>query len=128
MKALIAKELREGLKWAALILAATGIATAIGMQVCVSYWLLGCACATAVPAAAGGLLLGIMSIVFEARADRWAFLVHRAVSRTAIFFGKAAAWKLPGGSCFDFSCRAPATTMARRRTRSTRSGRMARPR
>ena len=76
MKALIAKELREGLKWAALILAATGFATAIAMQVPASYWLVGCACATSVPAAAGGLLLGIMSVVFEARADRWAFLAY----------------------------------------------------
>ena len=91
MKALLAKELREGLKWAALILVGTGIATAIAMQNSLTYWLLDCGCATTVPAAAGGLLLGLMSVVFEARADRWAFLVHRPISRTRIFFSKAAA-------------------------------------
>ena len=91
MKALIAKELREGLKWAALVLAGTSIATAIAMQDFVFYWFLGCGCATSLPAAAGGLLLGIVSVAFEARADRWAFLVHRPLSRTAIFLAKAAA-------------------------------------
>lgn len=96
MKAMIAKELREGLKWAALVLVVLGICTFVifaanRLEEVLMYWVADCAAATTAGAAAGGLLLGIMSTALEARADRWAFLVHRPLSRTAIFLGKAIA-------------------------------------
>lgn len=39
-----------------------------------------------------GLALGLLQILPELRRDRWAFLIHRPASRTALFFGKV----LPG--------------------------------
>lgn len=96
MRAIIAKEMRELLKWAAFVLAVVGIGTFLifamdDIREVLFYWAEHCVAMTTIAAAAGGLLLGIMSTVFEARADRWAFLVHRPLSRTSIFLGKAAA-------------------------------------
>ncbi|MBI4603126.1 MAG: hypothetical protein HY721_14300 [Planctomycetes bacterium] len=93
MTAILLKELREGLKWAALVLAGTSAGTILALRANdpAFYWpLVGSGVATA-SAAAGGLLLGILQVAFEAGRDRWAFLVHRPVSRTAIFLGKALA-------------------------------------
>jgi len=103
MKALFWKETRENIKWA--LLAAAGMTTAMFYALRSSpnefvygreTWQTLCSppflliSSFGFPAAA--LALGFLQILTELRRDQWAFLVHRPVTRNAIFFGKA----LPG--------------------------------
>ena len=94
MLAMFRKDLRELAKWAALIL--LGMAAAIVLVRWATYrdhyLLSGNANATSsIGCAIGGLLLGLMATVFEARRDSWGFLIHRPATRHRLFAGKALA-------------------------------------
>jgi hypothetical protein len=104
-KGMIGKELRQNLNWAALGLLAMsasllwalwqhrtkfytyeGYATS-GMPILTEQF----QSITIVGSALVGLLLGLMQILPEKSLDQWAFLVHRPVSRTRLFFYKISA-------------------------------------
>ncbi len=100
MLAMFRKDLRELAKWAALILLAMAAAIVlarygIGNRLVYrfnSYMLSAAANATSsIGCAAGGLLLGLMATMFEARRDAWGFLIHRPTTRNRLFAGKALA-------------------------------------
>src|SRR6186713_1836583 len=92
MMAVFLKELRENLKWAAVICAVVGV---------IVYWHLRRATPRLLQAdlppmtvlfgAMAGLLMGFVQTLFETRPDNWAFVVHRPASRVAIFAAKCAA-------------------------------------
>ena len=95
MLAMFRKDLRELAKWAVLIL--LGMAAVIvfvrGAGHSYSRYMLSAnANATSsIGCAVGGLLLGLMATVLEARRDSWGFLIHRPTTRQRLFAGKALA-------------------------------------
>jgi hypothetical protein len=92
MMAIFRKDLREQLKWAALVAAGMILAIARGRGNYLYYALSSdFNVASSVGCAAAGLLLGLMLTVLERRRDSWAFLVHRPVTRSRLFAGKALA-------------------------------------
>ncbi|MGA2502392.1 MAG: hypothetical protein ABSH20_32020, partial [Tepidisphaeraceae bacterium] len=92
MLAMFRKDLRELAKWAALILVGMAAAIALGRWGAYRYMLSGeCNATSSIGCAAGGLLLGLMATVFEARRDAWGFLIHRPARRRSLFAGKALA-------------------------------------
>ncbi|MFA7344040.1 MAG: hypothetical protein WC003_07030 [Terrimicrobiaceae bacterium] len=114
MKALFWKETRENLKWA--LLAAAGITAAMfyalrsspnEFQYGRETWQTLCSppflliSSFGFPAVA--LALGFLQILTELRRDQWAFLVHRPVTRNAIFWGKA----FPGAALYLFAVLVP---------------------
>lgn len=96
MRALIWKEIREQVKWAVLWLIAVGLACSYALSaVNVRDWdnvaLLCSRLFYAVMlfgATLGGLLLGLLQSLPEARPGRWAFLNHRPLARPRIFAAK----------------------------------------
>src|SRR5579864_8098756 len=86
------KELRENLKWAALI---AGVllfmvwheirnpSHLLLLQFARNY--------TVIIAPLAGLLMGVVQTLFETRPDNWAFVVHRPVGRPGIFVAKCLA-------------------------------------
>ncbi len=93
LKALFWKEWHENLRWAALslLLLSLGLAYAEfrqpSFQSLSQIWSdADLVLTTAVPLI--GLALGLLQILPELRRDQWAFLVHRPVSRTTLFYGK----------------------------------------
>jgi len=111
MRALIWKEVREQVKWAMLWLIAIGLACGAALSaVSVRDWdnvsLLCSRLFYAVMlfgATLGGLLLGLLQTLPEARPGRWAFLMHRPLARPRIFGAKVC-----GGlscSCRRWGCR-----------------------
>src|SRR5437763_9604545 len=97
MIAVFLKELRENLKWAAVICGVIGVmvywnvrrATPSLLQIQLPQP------TTTLFGAMAGLLMGFVQTLFETRPDNWAFVVHRPVSRRAIFAAKCAAgWLL----------------------------------
>lgn len=100
MKAIYWKEIRENLKWAAIGFAAFSLALALawsGVADPNNYENFFSVLSPAVIMAATlcacgfGAALGFLQILPEQRRDRWAFLVHRPVSWTTIFWGKVGA-------------------------------------
>ena len=103
LKALFWKEWHENLRWAILVLLCLA-----GSLLYAVYYEVGrtqySSNSGAIPiwdninlvmtigAPLAGLAFGLLQILPELRRDQWAFLVHRPVSRTALFFGKI----LPG--------------------------------
>jgi hypothetical protein len=92
MRAIIIKELRENLLWAVLLLIAVSAAMAFAVQ----WWapvlvgaIMEMISAVAFPVA--GLAIGLLQILQEHRGGRWAFLVHRPLSRRRIFMAKVIA-------------------------------------
>jgi len=97
MTAIIWKEIRENLKWAVLWLVVVGLFAAVTVQkqesqnwqgfesVCAPMFL----AVMTFGSAAGGLLLGLLQSLLEARRGQWAFLVHRPLPRSQIFLAKA---------------------------------------
>jgi hypothetical protein len=93
MMTLFLKELRENLKWAGVIFGVIGVmiywnirrASPILLQVQLPQP------TTTLFGAMAGLLMGFVQTLFETRPDNWAFVVHRPVSRWAIFAAKCAA-------------------------------------
>ncbi len=97
MTAIIWKEIRENLKWAVLWLLIVGLFAAVTVQkresqswqgaesVCAPMFI----AVMTFGSAAGGLLLGLLQSVLEARRGQWAFLVHRPLPRSQIFLAKA---------------------------------------
>jgi hypothetical protein len=86
------KELRENLKWAGVIFGVLAVMFAHEMRDAnplLLYRLSGQDMVWLVPLA--GLLLGVVQSLFETRADNWAFVVHRPVSREGLFVAKCAA-------------------------------------
>ncbi len=90
MNAILWKEFRENLKWAVVIFVGVAGALALGISQPrpLGFWIAFAPATTTIGAAAGGLLLGVLQTVFEARRDHWALLVHRPISRRDIFWGK----------------------------------------
>jgi len=98
MKAIIWKELRENVKWAALGGGAIMLAMIYALHgqgqlgrapqtILTEKFLMVTTFGFAVLAAA----LGFLQTFGESRRDHWAFLLHRPISRTRIFFGKVIA-------------------------------------
>lgn len=95
MKAIIIKELRENARWALLMLLAIFglLAWAISADALMGFGLVGMTFQAATVAGFGGagLILGGLQILQDSTPGRWAFLVHRPISRSRIFWGKAIA-------------------------------------
>jgi hypothetical protein len=102
MTAIIWKELRELIKWAALAMLAMGAAQVHalysmpngmdfyhndGISLCRASFLL----LTTFGYPATGIFFGLIQILPELKRDRWAALLHRPVPRTSVLFGKIAA-------------------------------------
>jgi hypothetical protein len=103
MKALIWKELRENILWAALAMLALGAAEMYalhhssnfyqpfyyydGITLCKKPFLT----VTMFGFAVAGIGLGLLQVLPELKRDRWAALLHRPVSRGRFFWGKAIA-------------------------------------
>ena len=97
MMSIYLKELRENLKWALLVLGLFGFFLAMGpSKTGVEFYPSTLADVIFIFGAGGaGLLMGLFQIVFEAWTDKWAFLIHRPLSRTRIFLAKMlAGWTL----------------------------------
>ena len=86
------KELRENVKWAAVIFGMVLVMIwheirdpepLLLFHLATSY--------TVFAAPLAGLLMGVVQTLFETRPDNWAFVVHRPTSRLAIFAAKCAA-------------------------------------
>jgi hypothetical protein len=90
MKALIWKECRENLKWAMLPMLLVGAIKALHPvpPSLMDYEFLQF---LSFVAAVSGATLGFLQIFFESQGDRRAFLLHRPISRSLIFLGKAIA-------------------------------------
>ena len=99
-RAMVWKEARENLKWAALAFVGTAGTLLVVLQELLGWGRGqprtdspltddGFLAATTVCAAAAALLLGLTQTLPEKRPDQWAFLVHRPVSRTRLFLAKA---------------------------------------
>src|SRR5262249_16787721 len=87
MKALIWKELRENIKWVALpTLVIGGIMAVLGPPFLMSY---GTLFILALITAIFGAVLGFLQVFPEARGDKRSLLLHRPLSRSQIFLGKA---------------------------------------
>lgn len=111
MKTMIWKELRENFKWAVLALivltAAEFYALNAGqagygdesLTLCNATFLM----ATSFGCALIGAALGAVQILPEQRRDQWASLLHRPVTRSAIFFGKV----FPGLLLYFFATTLP---------------------
>ncbi|MFC1587277.1 ABC transporter permease [Planctomycetota bacterium] len=103
MKAILWKEFRENLKWAALafFIMSAGILVVFvdfALQLREPYpvpmppildddcygFIIAVSCIA-------GFLIGLLQVIFEIRPGYWAFLVHRPLSRSAIFIGKVMA-------------------------------------
>jgi len=91
MKALLFKEFRENGKWGLLAFLIVVVWAYIRLAVGETNALLQVNEVLFLMAPIAGLALGIAQFVFECRPDNWAFVVHRPISRGAIFAGKAIA-------------------------------------
>ncbi len=92
MKAVFLKELREGTKWALAIFGVLGMLVLFEIRKAnpfIIYQLDQQKLVFFAPLA--GLLMGIAQSFFEARSDNWAFVVHRPLSRRALFTAKCSA-------------------------------------
>ena len=92
-KALFWKEWHENLRWALLALLALALGLAYAeyrqpsFQTLHQIWS-DTDLVLTIAAPLIGLALGLLQILPELRRDQWAFLVHRPVTRTTLFFGK----------------------------------------
>src|SRR3954467_7291562 len=92
MKDVFLKELRENAKWAGVIFVVILIVVYSLMRRRNPYLMYSLAePPVLVFAPLAGLLLGIVQTLFETKADNWAFVVHRPLSRPRIFAAKALA-------------------------------------
>ncbi|MEO8314782.1 MAG: hypothetical protein ABI645_08310 [Pseudomonadota bacterium] len=100
-KAVVWKELRENLKWAVVVL--------LGMAAVLTYAIPSFSAllrrqgmdlngisavleaATTIGGLLAGLLIGAAQTLVENRGDKWGFLTHRPISRSTLFWAKAAA-------------------------------------
>jgi hypothetical protein len=94
MRAIFFKELRENAKWALVIFGVFSAVIYLGeireARPNFFFHLLDPG-VTMIPFAVAGLLMGLAQTLFEMRADNWSFVVHRPVSRAAMFMAKSAA-------------------------------------
>ena len=96
MRAIIWKDARQNLPWAGVVFWATAGALAYASSTVSparnEYYqtVLGStfSMATHFAFGAAGAVLGLLATVFESRGDAWAFLSHRPVDRSTIFWGK----------------------------------------
>jgi hypothetical protein len=92
MKAVFLKELREGTKWALAIFGVLGMLVLLEIRKANPFILSELAQQKLVFfAPLAGLLMGIAQSFFETRPDNWAFVVHRPLSRRALFTAKCSA-------------------------------------
>ncbi|MGA3068536.1 MAG: hypothetical protein ABSF29_16970, partial [Tepidisphaeraceae bacterium] len=95
MKAIIAKEIRENLKWVGLMMVGIGLCMAYALDA--DYMaLLGVVngsfmAVTAMGFSCAGFTLGLLQTLQDQRRGRWAFVGHRPVTRGRIFWGKVVA-------------------------------------
>lgn len=95
MGAIIAKEIRENLKWALFMLLALSAAMAYavhndgpqGLSLVGNTMVM----VSAVSFPTIGFALGLLQVLQDYRLGRWGFLIHRPISRTRIFFAKVIA-------------------------------------
>jgi hypothetical protein len=89
MKALIWKECQENLKWAALpVLVLGGLMVLLGPPDLLNY---GTLLILGLIAAVFGAVLGFLQVFSESRGDKRSLLLHRPMSHSRIFLGKAIA-------------------------------------
>ena len=100
MTAIIWKEIRENLKWAVLLMLGVGACLAWNLYLAGSRYasisvlnavIEGFEGFTLIGATVCASLLGLLQTVPELWRDQWAFLVHRPLTRTRLFFGKVIA-------------------------------------
>jgi hypothetical protein len=97
LKAIVWKEWRENVKSALLAMLGLGAMTYyLQYQAAADYivgirWLNQLLIATSCGAPVAALLLGVLQIFPELRRDQWAFLVHRPIPRSTIYYGKVIA-------------------------------------
>lgn len=91
MIAVLYRELRENLKWAAVICAALLVLFGHEIRSAGPMFLFDLTKTTIFIAPLAGLLLGVLQMLFETRQDNWGFVVHRPLSRSKIFIAKSAA-------------------------------------
>lgn len=91
MIAVLYRELRENLKWAAIICAASLVLFGHEIRTAGPMFLYDLTRTTIFFAPLAGLLLGVLQMLFETRQDNWGFVVHRPLSRSKIFIAKSAA-------------------------------------
>jgi hypothetical protein len=92
--AIFVKEVRESFKWAAAIFAVLCVLIYFGeIREARSNFFFHIADpgVTLIPAALAGLVMGIAQCLFEMRADNWAFIIQRPMSRWSIFVAKCSA-------------------------------------
>ena len=88
MKSMIWKECHENLKWAVIAALVLGGIVALGRPSLMSPALL---LFLSPVAAASGAVLGFLQVSFESGGDKRSLLLHRPMSRSRIFLGKAVA-------------------------------------
>jgi hypothetical protein len=115
MKTVFLKELRENFKWAAVIFGVIGVMVYWNVKHAGPYLLQSQLTnpITLLFGALAGLLLGFVQTLFETRPDNWAFVVHRPVSRRAIFVAKSAAGLLLLSASLGLPCLLAALWAAR---------------
>ena len=91
MMTVLLRELRENLKWAAIICAALLVLFGHEIRTAGPMFLFDLTRTTIFMAPLAGLLLGVLQMLFETRQDNWGFVVHRPLSRSKIFIAKSAA-------------------------------------
>ncbi len=103
MRAIIWKEIRENAKWAVLLMLAAAACMVWTIYVigqprswqgdfsALNEVFFGFQIITAVGFPIAATLLGLLQTIPEQRRDQWAFLVHRPLTLTQLFFGKAVA-------------------------------------
>jgi hypothetical protein len=116
MGAIFLRELRENVKWAAMICIA--FAAMIGLRAwhASPYFLLDLPDPmTLLYAPLAGLVMGVAQSFFETRPDNWGFVVHRPLSRRGIFAAKSAGGLLLLYLALGLPCAAAAAWAARSR-------------
>ena len=91
MMPVLYRELRENLKWAAIICAALLVLFGHEIRTAGPMFIYDLTRETIVFAPLAGVLLGVLQMLFETRQDNWGFVVHRPLSRVRIFIAKSAA-------------------------------------
>src|SRR5687767_15368953 len=92
MTAVFLKELRENLKWAAVICGVLSLLVYNKMRGGDPLLMFSLPLSSTIFfAPLAGLLMGVVQTLFETRPDNWAFVVNRPVPRLAIFAAKCAA-------------------------------------
>lgn len=114
MITIFSRELRENLKWAAMIALAFFALIFLRAWHASPFFLLDLPDPmTLIYAPLAGLVMGVAQSAFETRPDNWSFVVHRPVARPAIFAAKCAAGLLLLYATLGIPCAAAVAWAAR---------------